>query len=238
MQSNKEEALNLYAKVEDLLGVQDVAPTLNSYYYDILSQFNFNSLLDIGCGKGEFLRKLRGVEPSVRLLGIDRSSLMIEETKLKGIDAKVADIKEIREEFDIATAVFDMVNYLNPKEIDEFFEQLSMVVKKGGYFIFDINTLFGLSELAVGNFIAQDEDRFVTIESFFEDNIYESFWTLFERKNGNIFKKSSQEIRQYYYDEDFFLNLKSWKVIKTIPISLYGEESIDKEIFVLHNIRA
>jgi len=51
---NSIDALNLYSKIEDLIGVKEVAPKLYAYYFDILSKLEFCSLLDIGCGKGDF----------------------------------------------------------------------------------------------------------------------------------------------------------------------------------------
>ncbi len=50
-------SLNLYAKIEDLLGVSEVAPILYSNYFRTLENIEFSSLLDIGCGRGEFLEK-------------------------------------------------------------------------------------------------------------------------------------------------------------------------------------
>jgi len=239
MKTNSNEALDLYAQIEDLIGVKEVAPTLNSYYFDILSNFNFNSLIDIGCGKGDFLQKLSIVEPNAYLLGIDKSCVMVKEAIKRGINAKCAQIFEIEEEFDIAVAIFDMVNYLTPKEFKEFFNNLSnRVVKNGGYFIFDINTLYGLSELAVGNFIAEDEDRFLAIESFFEDNIYESIFTLFKKSKDNLYTKRTQQINQYYYNKDDIKALNNWEILDIFPINLYKSESIDKNIFVLRNKRA
>ncbi len=238
MKTNNQEALDLYAQIEDLIGVKEVAPTLNSYYFDILSNFEFNSLLDIGCGKGDFLKKLSIVEPNSYLLGIDKSCIMIKEAVKSGINAKCAQIYDLNEEFDIAVAIFDMVNYLTPKEFNEFFNHLSKIVKRGGYFIFDINSYFGFSELAVGNFIAEDEDRFLAIESFFENNKYESIFTLFSKGKDNLYKKKREQINQYYYSKDDIEALQYWEITDLFPISLYESESIDKHIFVLHNKRA
>ena len=233
--SKQEEALDLYAKVEDLLGVKEVAPKLYRYYFELFKDIEFNSLLDIGCGSGDFLHTLDSINICNRLLGIDRSNLMVEATKKRGLDAKNIELNEINEKFDIAVATFDMINYLDSKELENFFKDLSNVVKKDGYFIFDINTLFGLSELAVGNFIAQDENRFVTIESFYEDSLYESFFTLFEKDKNGCYKKESCQINQHYHELDKFEKLANWKLERALPISLYGSDNYDKYILVLRN---
>jgi len=228
-------ALNLYSKIEDLIGVKEVAPKLYAYYFDILSKFEFCSLLDIGCGKGDFLLKLSKIYKSINLEGIDRSSAMVEHSLKKGLNVSFKELSQIDREFDIATATFDMVNYLNPQEFIEFFEDLKKVLKKNALFIFDLNSEFGLSELAVGNFIADDNDRFLTIESFYEKGLYESIFTLFE-KDKNLYKKSTDKIRQYYYSSDFLTLLNGWHIEKRVPIKLYDENKYDKIIYIFKNI--
>ncbi len=234
-EGNSIDALDLYAKIEDLIGVQEVAPKLYEYYYKELSKINFNSLLDIGCGKGIFLSSLKKRYENRVFLGIDRSPLMVKEAKKTGVNAKVSELNEIKEQFDIATATFDMINYLAPQEFIDFFEDLKKVVKSGGYFIFDVNSEFGLSEVAVGNFISDSEDRFLAIESFYEGGVYDSYFTLFE-KNKQYYIKETQSIKQFYYSEDFFMMLGGWELIKKLPIKLYGFSGDDKIIYVLKKI--
>ncbi len=231
----KNEALDIYAKIEDLLGVKDVAPKLYSYYFFILEDLHFNSLLDIGCGSGDFLRSLAMQYPQRNLMGIDRSQVMVESAQAKGVNAVNVELDSIEEQFDIATATFDMVNYLNQDELLDFFETLAQVILKGGYFIFDINSEYGLSELAVGSFIEDDGDRFIAIESFYEDGIYDSEFTLFE-KCDSLYKKSIGNIKQYLHNESFFNQLDGWKLKKRLPIKLYDMQDYDKEIYILERV--
>ena len=233
--SNNVEALNLYAKIEDLIGVKEVSPTLYNYYYDILKNINFNSLLDIGCGRGDFLYKIKAQFQPKTLLGIDRSTLMVEHAKERSLNVSTKELKELELKVDIATATFDMVNYLTPQEFINFFQDLKSIIKDNGYFIFDVNTEFGLSELAVGNFIAEDKQRFLAIESFYENGLYESNFTLFE-KNGNLYSKSSDSISQYYYSQEFFELLSGWEIQSIIPIKLYDMEEFDKTIYILKRV--
>ena len=233
--NNSVEALNLYAKIEDLIGVKEVSPTLYNYYFDILKSVNFNSILDIGCGKGDFLYEVKKQFNHKFLQGIDRSSLMVEYAKEKGLNVSTKELNKITEKVDIATATFDMINYLTPQEFIEFFQDLKSVIKNNGYFIFDVNTEFGLSELAVGNFIAEDENRFLAIESFYENGLYESNFTLFE-KSGNLYTKNRDSISQYYYSQEFFELLSGWEIQSIIPIKLYDMEDYDKTIYILKRV--
>ncbi len=228
--------LEIYAKVEDLLGVKEAAPKLYKEYLKLLQKIEFNSILDIGCGSGDFLALIDSLNIAQKILGIDVSIEMVQKALNKGVNAKVAKVDKINEEFDTALAIFDMVNYLKPKEIKKFFTDVAKVVKKGGYFLFDINSYFALSSLAVGNFIAQDESRFIAIESFFEEGIYESYFTLFSKKENSCFFKEEGVIFQYYYELDFFKNLEHWKLMQSIPIKLYEMESVDKYILCLKRL--
>ena len=233
--NNSIEALNLYAKIEDLIGVKEVSPTLYSYYYNILKNINFNSLLDIGCGKGDFLYEVKIKFNPEFLYGIDRSTLMVKYAQERGLRVSNKELKELRLKVDVATATFDIINYLTPQEFIDFFQDLKSVIKNNGYFIFDVNTEFGLSELAVGNFIAEDEQRFLAIESFYENGLYESNFTLFE-KNGNVYTKSNDSISQYYYSQEFFELLSGWEIQSIFPIKLYDMEKFDKTIYILKRV--
>jgi len=232
---NSEEALNLYAKVEDLLGVEEVAPKLYSYYYKILQKIEFKSLLDIGCGKGNFLQSLKSKYVDIYLEGIDRSSEMINICKSRQLNCSSTELTNLNKKFDVAVATFDMVNYLNPQEFIEFFDNLAHTLKSGAHFIFDLNTEYGLSELAVGNFISDNDNRFLAIESFYENGVYESFFTLFEKQNS-CYEKFTEKIRQYFYSEEFLSLLNGWRIEKSIPIKLYDMDEFDKKIYVLKKI--
>ena len=233
---NSVDALDLYAKIEDLIGVKEVAPRLYGYYFDILNKLEFNSLLDIGCGRGDFLLNLKSKYSNLKACGIDRSPLMINYAIGQGVKAYNKELKELNLKVDIATATFDMVNYLTPDEFIEFFKDLKEVVKEGGYFVFDVNTEFGLGDLAVGNFIAEDKNRFLAIESFYENGLYESTFTLFE-KEQNCYKKSSENIKQFHYNEVFFEMLGGWELAEKLPIKLYELEKEDKIIYILKSVR-
>ncbi len=232
MQSDRESGLEIYAKVEDLLGVREVAPKLYSYYYRALQELSFNSLIDIGCGSGTFLAQLEQLFPKRLLYGIDKSRVMVEHAQKKGLSVANKSLKEIRRKFDLATATFDMINYLQEDALRLFFDELSCTIQAGGYFLFDINSEYGLSELAVGSFTGEDSNRFIAIESFYEKGIYESDFTLFERE-GALYKRSFGTIKQYLYKRDFFESLKGWEIKKLLPLQLYDMGEYDKELYIM-----
>lgn len=219
-------ALNLYAKVEDLLGVEEVTPLLNTYYLETLEGLKCQKLLDVGCGSGGFLLELAQHYPEVESLGIDLSSVMVERTKAKGLKAECIDLCKLEGKYDVITAIFDMMNYLDKKQLKRFLGCIEEHLEVGGHFIFDINTLFAFKVVAAGSFIKDAGDRFLTIDSDYdeEEATYYMDFTLFEEENG-CFVKSQDEILQYYYKVDEIQKLTNLKLISKKAISIYSNET-------------
>jgi SAM-dependent methyltransferase len=219
-------ALDLYAKVEDLLGVEEVTPLLNEYYFETLQTLEFKTLLDVGCGSGGFLKELSLAYPNVESLGIDLSSVMVEMTKAKGLNAQCIDLCKLDAKYDVITAIFDMVNYLDKQNLKRFLRCIEERLEVGGHFIFDINTLFAFKVVAAGSLIKDGGDRFLTIDSEFDEDTGEYFMdlTLFEENNG-CFIKSQDEITQYYYKVNEIEKLTNLKLISKKAISIYSNDT-------------
>lgn len=112
--------------------------------YTILEKFaSRGSILDVGCGTGNFLRIIeRHFE---RCAGFDISPPMIEiarrnceKSKLFVGDARSFDLGE---KFDLVTGNFDMINHL--QSIDEYLSAFRCVLahlRAGGEFVFDFLT--------------------------------------------------------------------------------------------------
>jgi predicted TPR repeat methyltransferase len=219
-------ALDLYAKVEDLLGVHEVTPVLNAYYHETLEKMEFKTLLDVGCGSGGFLLELSKKQPHVKTLGIDLSSVMVEMTKAKNLNAQCIDLCKLEGKFDVITAIFDMVNYLDNKSLKRFLSCIEEHLEEGGHFIFDINTLFAFKVVAAGSFIKDSGDRFVTIDSDYLEDVgeYCMDFTLFEKKDEG-FVKSQDSITQYYHKVNEIQKLTKKKLVSKKAISLYSNEA-------------
>ena len=231
---NSSNSLDLYAKVEDLLGVKEAAPSLYAHYLLFLHSVDFDSLLDVGCGSGDFLRQMQGALDIPKVKGIDLSPLMVAQTLKQGYDAECIDLCDLNGKYDVITAVFDMLNYLNTTQLGQFLSCVKKHLNEGGVFLCDINTLFGFENVAVGAFIVDDEERFLTVDSDFEKDEYISEFTLFE-KEDNCFKKSQETIRQYYHSAEDIVMLSGLELLVNDEVTLYGLESADKKFLVLKN---
>ena len=225
-------SLDLYAKVEELLGVKEVSPRLYAHYILFLNSINFNSLLDVGCGSGDFLSQIGDIFKIDNIKGIDLSPLMVAKSRDRGILADSIDLCEVDGQYDVITAIFDMLNYLDKEELERFLFCLNEHLKEGGVFLCDINTLYGFESVAVGSYIVDDNERFLTIDSDFEDGIYSAEFTLFE-KEGSLFKKSQESIMQYYHSVDEIVKASGLELVVNDDIYLYELDRAEKRLIVL-----
>ena len=232
MANSTSDPLDLYAKVEDLLGVKEAAPRLYAHYLLFLNTIDFNSLLDVGCGSGDFLRQMQGALEIPEVKGIDLSPLMVTRTLEQGYDAECVDLCDLHGHYDVLTAVFDMLNYLDKVQLAQFLGCVKEHLHDGGYFLCDINTLYGFENVAVGSYIVDEEERFLTVDSDFEEGVYSSEFTLFEKEGGR-FKKSQETIRQYYHSLDEIVMLSGLEVVQSDDVTLYDLDEADKLFLVL-----
>jgi len=223
--------LELYAKVEELFLDKEAAYILWGKFIEILKNYEIKEVLDIGCGSGDFcvLAKNEGID----VFGVDLSKNQVKKALKKGCNCKVKNICELNKKFDSAVAVFDVVNYMDKSELKEFFKCVRNVVKR--YFIFDINTLYAMEELAIGTLKAEDENRFSVLFSEFEENKLITEITLFTKKDENCFVKEQKNIIQYFHTLPEIEHISGMKLIDAVPISLYGSEEAEKLIVIMEN---
>ena len=223
--------LDLYAKVEDLLGVKEAAPDLYAHYLLALQGIEFDSLLDVGCGSGDSIAGIQRAFPQASFRGIDLSGEMVAHARKLGVEAEQVDLCDDPGRYGVIMAVFDMLNYLGSDALEHFGRCVREHLDEGGVFLCDTNTLHGFESVAVGSFIAEDGDRFVTIDSDFEAGEYRSVFNLFERES-EMWHRSTGEIRQFYHSPETLQAALGMELVEQTPVCLYDEEVADKVFWV------
>ncbi|MGA2471264.1 MAG: class I SAM-dependent methyltransferase [Solirubrobacteraceae bacterium] len=109
-----------------------------------------SSLLELGCGTGAMLVGLGGIG---RLTGIDRSPQMLEIAAAKAPAARLieGDISafDLGERFDVVICVFDTLNHLTRfEQWQALFACTRAHLHDGGLFVFDVNTVEKLRDIA------------------------------------------------------------------------------------------
>ncbi|MFB1008303.1 MAG: methyltransferase domain-containing protein [Sulfurospirillum sp.] len=221
--------LDLYAKIESLIGFDAQYEKLYQVYLQLLDSLHVKTILDVGCGNGKFLKHLESKQFSA--CGIDRSATMVERACALGVDASTKELDAFSEaSFECVVAIADVLNYIPVTELDSFFEALARVLPKNGYFVCDINTLYGFEGVAEGVMCQDKESQFLCVEATFENKELLTKIVLFE-KEGDFYRKEEGLITQYFHPLSFFKKLKMFKLCSTKPITLFGDEP-DKTILV------
>ena len=104
--------------------------------FDLIKHLEFESLLDIGCGDGRFLREARNRFGSAkRFKGIDVSQDAIHLAKLlnPGLDFETGDIMTMPSSFlwDVVT-LLDVIEHIPPARLPGFIDVVCSMLKPGG----------------------------------------------------------------------------------------------------------
>lgn len=229
----KSNGLELYAKIEDMLDFSEAIGILYGAFHKKINKLKPKRILDIGCGSGIFGLGL--VDDGYEVLGIDVSQKMVENSQKAGLNAKHINLCDLDEKFDVATAVFDVLNYMNTDELTHFFGCAKNTLHKDGYFLADVNTYFGFDEIAQGTIAIEDDNRYVVLDAVFEEPILTTNIKLFTKNGENgLFKREEGEIVQYYHDKKTIEKICGMKIVDIVEIGLYSKKP-DKYLYVFKN---
>ncbi|MCG3675440.1 class I SAM-dependent DNA methyltransferase [Aliarcobacter butzleri] len=225
--------LDLYAKVEPYLDFEEEVYTLHKEFLRFVMVNDLDNIIDIGCGQGYFLENLKVNKK--KYFGIDLSVEQIKVCQEKNLNAKAIDLKDVKEKFDCATAIFDVLNYIPKNELKIFLEQTYEILNQNAYFIFDVNSYFGFDEVAQGTITIDVEDKFIAIDANFENNKLQTDITLFEKQENGLFSKEQDSIIQEYHSKEFLTKILEevgFKQIEIKEFNLHTDEIADKLIFI------
>ena len=225
--------LDLYATIEPLIGFDAQYERLYARYLKELKSLHVKEILDIGCGNGTLLVHLK--KEGFVAQGIERSPMMVERALAKGVNASLLELDAFEaESFDAILAVADVLNYIPEDELEHFFAQVHRVLKQGGSFLADINTLYGFEAIADGVMVKEEGDCFLSVDAHFEKPLLQTQITLF-RKEKEHYIKEQGSITQYFHPLNRFKKLKHFRLFKTYPMTLFSEHDADKTL--LHFIK-
>lgn len=151
-----------FAAVYDLLTINVPYDEIAEYYAKILCKItNGRRLLDLGCGTGNLTTLL--AERGFDVIGLDASSEMLsiaanKSSKVRWICQDMTKA-ELGEEVDAVISTLDSINHLeSAEEIAACFAGAAANLKRGGAFVFDVNTIFKHREILSDNTFVYDVD--------------------------------------------------------------------------------
>ncbi|MBD3800718.1 MAG: class I SAM-dependent methyltransferase [Campylobacterales bacterium] len=225
-------SLDLYAKAEHLLGIEESTERLHDLYIQTLKNYPVKTLLDIGCGRGFLMEKAQ--ELDMICTGIDQSAVMVEAAAAKGLTAVKKGICEVEGSYDAAVAVFDVLNFLDKDGLFIFLQCVAQRLNPGGIFIADINTLHGFTDVAEGTMTNEDENHFLAVDAYFESEELHTEFTLFTKTSPECYMKEQSEIVQWFHPLKRFRNVPNLKLTHYKNISLF--DTNDKMLLVFQAV--
>lgn len=229
--------LDLYSKVEPFLDFEDEVYLLHKQFMEFVMVNELDNIIDIGCGQGYFLENLKINGKTA--FGTDLSVEQIKVCKAKGLDVKAIPLNEVKEKYDCATAIFDVLNYMDKNYLETFIKETNLVLNQGGYFVFDVNSHFGFDNIAQGCITIDLKDKFIAIDALFEDNKLQTDITLFNKQKSNLYSRESDSIIQEYHSKEYLSKLlenNGFKIQEIREFNLHSEDDADKYIFICKKI--
>ena len=109
------------------------------FVLDRLDTLEFDSLLDVGCGDGGFLKQVRGHFDNKRLVGTDISQRAINYAKafnpdIEFLTADISDGAIIAGRFEVVTCI-DTLEHIRPEDLRSFVEGLARCLGEDGTLI-------------------------------------------------------------------------------------------------------
>jgi cyclopropane fatty-acyl-phospholipid synthase-like methyltransferase len=220
--------LDLYAKAEHLLGIEEATEALHNLYQSELEGYEVKTLLDVGCGRGGFMRRM--MDEGVACKGIDLSGVMVAECKEQGLDAECIDVSQVEGTYDAIVSIFDVLNFLNHEDLLAFLDAVAQKLSDNGVFIADINTRYGFSDVAEGSMSNDTGEEFLSVDAVFANDELHTKFTLFTKEDDGRYTKYQESIVQYFHPIKTFQKLEKLKLVDKQTFSLYDTK--DKTLLI------
>lgn len=184
------------------------------YITEVFERLNHNMglSLDLACGTGSLTIEL--FKKGVDIYGIDGSYDMLAQAKEKadelGLDIlflcqKMENI-DLYGTIDTCICTLDSINHLVKKEkVQKTFDKVSLFMNKGGYFLFDVNSLYKHQQILGNNTFVYDTDDVFCVwqNSLSENNVVNIQLDFFcAMENGKDYRRYSENFSERAYSHE------------------------------------
>lgn len=189
-------------------------------------------ILEMACGTGTMAISLsksgfitEGLDLSEDMLTIASSKASMEKQKIKFYNQNMIDF-ETRKQYDVILCLCDGMNYLNDGE--QFLSAVNQVRKHllpGGLFIFDLSTIYKLSQVIGNSTFAEtfDHSAYIWENEYDEESNQLNFLLTLFVDDGSMYKR----IEEYHQQRAYHIE----EVIKIIEADFEILELIDGDSF-------
>ncbi len=158
------------------------------------------TLLDVACGEGTFAVMM--ARAGCQVIGVDQSETMIALAQARAEEANVQvkfNVEDMRAlpfqaEFDLVTCLFDSLNYmLTIRDLQDAFLSAFRALRPGGYYLFDMNTIYGLAVdwMREKTYVQNETDNFIELHrhDFDYENLIASMEIMIFKRHGNYWER-------------------------------------------------
>lgn len=181
------------------------------YLLDIFQRLHHSTgiTLDLACGTGSLTLQL--AKKGVDIYGIDYSAemLSIAQQKCAEEGLTVLFLKQKMQAIDLYGTIdtcicsLDSINHLTEKQdLEKTFSRVSLFMNKGGYFVFDANTVYKHQSVLANNTFVYDTSRVYCVwqNTLEKNNIVKINLDFFE-KDGNAYYRQTESFKERAYSD-------------------------------------
>ena len=183
--------------------------------------FKPRSVLDMACGAGEFA--IAQAKAGLDVVGFDQSSSLLKLAEAAASEERAAvrwvngDMSHfsLAEQFDCVTCWFDSLNYLlKIEDLANCFKAAYAHLNSGGYFLFDMNTIYGIVVQWQKNpyFIQQETPDYLEVcanSCDYENSVAEMRIIMFEKQGKAWVRHEEVHSERGYAVDDILLLLEN-----------------------------
>lgn len=169
-------------------------------------------ILDIGCGTGNVTLplaamgyKLTGLDLSPEMLAVAESKAREKRLDIRWIMQDMREINLGEHRYDLVISMTDSLNYIaDVDELASVFHSVKNHLKPGGWFVFDLNTLYKISEVFGSNTYTLLDDDVAYIWENEYDSVSQTCTmdiTFFVKDGDGRYKRFTEQHCETGYDE-------------------------------------
>ena len=210
--------------------------------------FSPASVLDLACGAGEFAidqakagRLVVGLDQSPSLLRLAEAAALEEGAQVRWVQGDMSHFS-LAERFDCVTCWFDSLNYLvKIEDLTNCFKAVFNHLNPGGYFLFDMNTIYGIVVQWQKNpyFIQQETPDYLEVcanSCDYENSVAQMRIIMFERQGESWVRYEEVHTERGYTVDDILLLLENAgfavRHLLGNPLLMRQLETEDSRLFV------
>lgn len=189
--------------------------------------------LDLACGTGSLTVELK--KRGVDIYGIDASYDMLSHAREKAEENEV-DILFLCQKMqsidlygtiDTCVCTLDSINHLTKEtDVQKTFDRVSLFMNKGGYFLFDANTIYKHEKVLSDNtFVYDTDDVFCVWQNSLKENCVVDIELDFFEREGRVYYRTEEKFSERAYSTEqmrIMLEKAGFEIV-----SLYGDMTFD-----------